>query len=352
MADKMIRVLVVEDSPTSRQLLVNYLDKEADIEVIGMAEDGLEATLKVAQLRPDIIVMDVNMPKMNGFQATKEIMEENPTPILLVSSEWNLEDMKAALKSMGIGALAALEKPRGIGDPNFRANFEDLLLHVRLLSQVKVIRRLKQKEFKKELKQIESLPIAHRKFKIIVIGASTGGPPVLKEILGELPADYPLPILVVQHMSYGFMDQFVEWLGTMCKLRIKKGVEGELVLPGTVYFASEGYDMTINQGRIKLYEPLKGELFVPSVSRLFSSVAKYDAKETVAIILTGMGRDGAFELKELKDRGALTIVQNEESSVVFGMPKEAIALDGVTRVLSPLAIKEMLLKLVDPKDKR
>lgn len=347
-----IHVLVVEDSPTSRQLLVNYLNAEEGIEVVGAVEDGLEAVKIVPELKPDIIVMDINMPNMNGFEATKEIMQENPTPILLVSSEWNIDDAKTAIKNMGIGALAALEKPTGPGHPDFRKHLEDLIEHVRVLSQVKVVRRLKQRESKNVYKKVEAVNFRDRTYDMVVIGASTGGPPILSEILKELPADYPLPILVVQHMSNGFMEHFVEWLNGQCLLHVKKAVDGEIIKPGNIYFGSEGNHMTIDRGRIKFLKPVAGEMFVPSVSKLFSSAAAYGAKETVAVILSGMGRDGAVEMKMLKDRGALTIAQDEASSTVFGMPKEAINLGGIDMILSPQGIRKILLKLMVTKDKR
>jgi two-component system chemotaxis response regulator CheB len=347
----MIRVLVVEDSPTSRLLLINYLDAEIDIEVIAAAENGLEAVRKTEELKPDIIVMDINMPKMNGFEATQKIMEENPTPILLVSSDWNMSDVKIALKSMGIGALGALEKPTGPGYPKFKKHLDDLIEHIRIMSQIKVVRRWKKKSSKDVYNNVKQVNISNRVCKIIVIGASTGGPPVLSEILRELPADYPMPILIVQHMSDGFMDHFISWLNGHCLINVKKAVNGEIIKPGNIYFGSEEHHITIDRGRIKFSLPIVGDTFVPSVSRLFSSVAENYAKETVAIILSGMGRDGAIETKMLKDRGALTIAQDEASSVVFGMAKEAIKLDAIDMILSPQEIKEALLKLIVIKDK-
>ena len=352
MADKIIRVLLVEDSKTSTQLLTKYLNAEQDIEVVASVTDGLEAAKIVPKIKPDIILMDINLPIMNGFEATKEIMRENPTPILLISSEWNLEDVKVVLKDMGVGALAALDKPRGPADPAFRKNMDDLICHVRLLSQISVVRRLEQKKSSTIHKRAETTSVTANKFKLVAIGASTGGPPVLREILKDLPADYPLPILVVQHMSGGFIDNFVEWMNGQCLLNVKKGVDGEKILPGNIYFGSDGHHIEVYGGKIKLSIPQAEEMFVPSVCKLFSSASEFYPKETVAIILSGMGKDGSAATKRLKENGALTIAQNEASSVVFGMAKEAIRLDGITITLSPQEIKELLLKLSDVKDKR
>ncbi len=349
MVEKMIRVLIVDDSHTTNQLLARYIGAEGDMEVVGIAFNGLEAIEKVSQLKPDIVVMDVSMPVMNGFEATKEIMQENPTPILLISSVWNLTDIKIALKGMGIGALSALEKPRGVGHPDFRRQMDDLIEHVRLLSKIKAIRRFKDTKEMEVLQKLESAGIDERAFKLVVIGASTGGPPVLSEILEELPLDYPLPILVVQHMSKGFMENFVSWLRVHCVLNVKIAVDGELLQGGNVYFGEDSHHLTIENGRVKFRSEEPGDAFVPSASKLFSSAAGYRPKETVAIILTGMGKDGASEMKLLNERGAFTIAQNAESSVVFGMAQEAIKLGGVDIVLSPKEIKEVLHKYVFPK---
>jgi two-component system chemotaxis response regulator CheB len=350
MADKIIRVLIVEDSQTISQMLVKYIGDEEDIEVVGVAANGEEAVKIVPKLKPDIIVMDINMPIMNGFEATKRIMQEYPIPILLITSSWDIGDVKVSLKSMGIGALAVLEKPKGIGAPEFKQQMNELILHVRLLSEIKVVRRWKEKRALNTLQKLEAASISKKSFKVVVIGASTGGPPVLSEILEELPSDYPLPILVVQHMSKGFIDNFVEWMREHCLINIKIAQNGERLKSGNVYFGADGQHLTIDKGKVKFCNPVEGDMFVPSVSKLFASAADYFPEETVAILLSGMGRDGAQEMRVLKDKGAFTIVQDEMSSVVFGMAKEAINLGGVDVVLSSREIKATLEKFIVSKD--
>lgn len=347
----MIRVLVVDDSPTVRHLLVNYLESEPDIKVVATAKDGLEAVKIVPEIKPDIIVMDINMPNMNGFEATKKIMESHPTPILLISADWNMDDVRIALKSMGIGALGALEKPKGPGHDNAQETIDDLIDHIKILSQIKVIRRSKETDTEMSDKKPVPLHVENKIYKTVLIGASTGGPPVINDILKDLPADYPLPILIVQHMTHGFTENFIHWLNANCLLHVKQAVDGEMMQHGYVYFSVDGQHITINHGRIRFTPPQVGELFVPSVSKLFASAVGYDARQTIAIILTGMGRDGAAEMKMLRDSGALTIAQDEKSSIVFGMPKEAINLGAVELILSPAQIKDTLLKLIEPKDK-
>jgi len=341
----MIRIVIAEDSPTAKELMVSYLEREKDFTVVGVAENGIEAVKMVAEKRPDIVLMDINMPRMGGFEATRKIMENTPTPILLVSASWNIDDVKIILKSMDTGALGIFEKPRAPGHPEFKKLLDELITNIRIMSQVQVVRRWNHEKQAEVYKKPLPINICDRSYKAIVIGASTGGPPVLSAILKELPVDYPLPILAVQHMAKNFAKGFIEWLNGICLLNVKEAVDGEIIKSGNIYIGTDGRHMTIEQNRIKYIPPAKEDMFAPSVSKLFSSAATSYGKETLAILLSGMGRDGAMETTLLKDLGAVTIAQDEESSVVFGMAKEAIRLGGISSVLSLDGIKQTLLKL-------
>lgn len=339
----MIRVMIVEDSPTARELLVNALETERDIEVAGTAKNGAEAVAAVQKINPDIILMDINLPGLNGFQASKKIMEEHPVPILLVTASWSIDEVKNILESIDIGVLGVYEKPHGLGHPRFQELLDEIVTAVRVMSDVKVVRRWGEYPAGFSKPKLKTIPETGK--RLVVIGASTGGPPVLHMLLASLPPDYPLPILVVQHMSRGFIDSFVEWLSGNCALKVKKAEGGERIAGRCVYIAPDQYHMTLDGETIRFLPACEGELFVPSISRLFASLLKEHGADTVAILLSGMGSDGAAEIGELKKKGAVTVAQNEASSVIFGMAKTAIEYGAIDYVLSPAEIAAFLLDM-------
>lgn len=348
----MIKVLVVEDSPVVREFLVHVLRSDAEIQVIGTAKDGAEALEAVERLRPDVITMDIHMPKLNGFEATRRIMEENPTPIVIVSGSWDRQEVAKTFHAIEAGALAAIPRPLGIGHSRHADSTAELIRTVKLMSEVKVVRRWARRGVARvgppELGS-GGVP-SHRtaaEIKVVAMGASTGGPIVLQTILSSLPQDLPVPILIVQHMAAGFTEGFVEWLAHSSKLPICLAAHGELVLPGRAYVAPDGFQMQVDgSGTITLTngEPENG--LRPSVSCLFRSVANAYGRRAVGVLLTGMGKDGAEELKTMKESGAATIAQDKESCVVHGMPGEAIQLGAATYVLSPEGIAAALVDLV------
>ncbi|MCX6073288.1 MAG: chemotaxis-specific protein-glutamate methyltransferase CheB [Campylobacterales bacterium] len=342
----MIRVIIAEDSVTVREMLVYLFASEADIEIVGVANDGEEAVDMVSKLKPDIILMDINMPRLNGYEAAQKIMQENPVPILLMSASWDMNEVEKIVKSMHLGVLGVHEKPYGSGHPRFKELYNKILLDLRLMSDVKVVRRWnhEDKYSKSDFKSLQKRESVEP-CSFIVIGSSTGGPPVLHTILKALPHDYPLPILVAQHMSSEFIESFIEWLNGACVLNVKKAQEGEKISGGNVYIAPSKYHLALKKDKIKLIESKENELIVPSVSKLFGSAIKEHPAEVVAILLSGMGNDGAEEMKKLRDAGAITIGQNEETSVVFGMANEAIKKGGIEFILSPEGITELLLSM-------
>lgn len=341
----MIRVLIVDDSVVVRELLSHVLSADPDIEVIGTVTNGLEAVDFVERDRPDVITMDIDMPKMGGFEATRKIMETKPVPIVILTASWDPHDVNKTWKAMEAGAVHALEKPAFFGDTKNSEEVKDLIQTIKLMSEVRVVRRWPSK------KRVESQPkkgisISPLEIDVVAVGASTGGPPVIKTILGELPESFPAPILLVQHIAPNFSKSFVEWLDQATPLKVRLAVDGDRIAPGNVYVAPDQCQMKIERyGRISLTKDDPENGLRPSVSYLFRSVAHAYGSRSLGILLTGMGKDGAEELRLLKTMGATTIAQDKESSTVHGMPGEAIKLGGATHVLSPEGIAEMLTAL-------
>ena len=343
----MIKVLIAEDSPVVREFLVHILGSDPDIRIVGTANNGEEALDAVKRCRPDVITMDIHMPKMDGLEATRRIMETYPTPIVVVSGSTDPRENMTTFHAMEAGALAVLRRPNGIGHPDYEATTRELVQTVKLMAEVKVVRRWPQ------LRREPLLPAAAKpavgkteRIKVIAIGASTGGPPVLQTILAMLPRDLPVPVLIVQHMATGFIMSFVEWLAQSSGLPVHVATHGEQLIPGHAYVAPDEFQMKVEcGGRVILTrdEPESG--LRPAVSYLFRSLAEVYGGGVVAGLLTGMGRDGAAELRLLKEKGAVTFAQDKDSSVVHGMPGEAIRMDAATFILSPNKIAAVLTDL-------
>jgi two-component system chemotaxis response regulator CheB len=343
----LIKVLVVEDSPVVREFLVHILDADPDIRVVGTAHDGEEALEAIARKQPDVITMDIHMPRMDGLDATRRIMETCPTPIVVVSGSTDAAEVATTFEAMEAGALAVLRRPAGIGHPDHEATARELVQTVKLMSEVKVVRRWSRARRGSVARPAQvRLEPAPGSCRIVALGASTGGPPVLQTILSQLPKDFAVPVLVVQHMAAGFVRGFIEWLAHSSRLPIHLAAHGEQVLPGHVYVAADELQMKVERGgRIALSRDAPENGLRPSVSYLFRSLAEAYGGDGVAGLLSGMGRDGADELKLLKDRGMVTFVQDKESSVVHGMPGEAIKLGAATFVLTPEKIAATLASL-------
>jgi two-component system chemotaxis response regulator CheB len=348
----LIKVLVVEDSPVVREFLVHILGSDPGIRVVGTAHDGEEALESIARKRPDVVTMDVHMPKMNGLDATRRIMETCPTPIVVVSGSTDPAVVATTFEAMEAGALAVLRRPAGIGHPDHEATARELVQTVKLMSEVKVVRRWSRARRDSTARPAQSrLERAPGSCRIVAIGASTGGPPVLQTILSQLPRDFPAPVLIVQHMAAGFVRGFVEWLAHSSRLPIHLAAHGEQILPGHVYVAPDELQMKVERGdRIVLTRDAPENGMRPSVSYLFRSLAAVYGSDAVAGLLSGMGRDGADELKLLKDLGMVTFAQDKDSSVVHGMPGEAIKLDAATFVLPPDKIAATLATLAKTRE--
>lgn len=341
----MIRVMVAEDSAVTREYLDHLLSQDPALQVIGTVQNGLEAVEQAQRLRPDVILMDVHMPLMNGYEATRQIMERFPIPIVMVSSNMNQDQVAMTFEALKAGALTVLDKPYGLGHPDRDKTASQLQETVRLMAGVKVIRRWPKRD---RSAPSPTLPAkAGSNIQLIAIGASTGGPTVIVEILGSLPLNFPVPILVVQHIATGFTPGLVKWVGQSTSLQVKLAESCETAQPGTVYLAPHGTQMGITKDRqIHLTKEPTENHFCPSVSYLFESVAKAFGQFAMGILLTGMGQDGAGGLLQLSKAGGVTIAQDEETSVIFGMPGEAIRLGAAQYVLSPRQIAELLRGLV------
>lgn len=338
-----IRVLVVDDSPSVREFLGHILSS-GGIEIAGEAADGAEAVELAARLRPDVITMDIGLPVMDGFAATRAIMASTPTPIVIVSAQWAPEDVAKTFDALGAGALAILEKPR-FGAPDFACRRDQLVSTIKLMAEVKVMSRRPKSADRP--KKIPPTPQGRLKRELVAVGASTGGPQTLRSILFGLPKDFPAPIVVVQHISRGFLPGLVQWLDQGCKLTVRIAAHGQAMEPGTVYFAPDDHHLLVaSDNTLRLSDaPPEGTLR-PCVGRLFRSVAESLGSRAVGVLLTGMGRDGALELGLMRERGAVTIAQDECTSIVYGMPREAVRLGAAVHVLPQEEIAGMLIGLL------
>ena len=336
-----IRVLIVEDTRVVAEFLTHVLRSDPRIDVVGVAMDGEEAIAAAQRLRPDVVTMDINMPKMDGFEATRRIMESSPVPIVIVCGGLSTDEVAINFRAIEAGALAVIARPGGVGGVGYVSSTRELLDTVKLMSEVKVVRRWPKNRLPTPVAaEISRFPEA---VQVVAIGASTGGPAALQIILAGLPRGFPFPVLIVQHMTPGFVHGFVEWLGNSTGFPVHVATDGEPLLPGRAYVAPDDFHMGVRPGhRIQLTRGIKKDSLCPSVAHLFGSVAQVFGSNVIGVLLTGMGRDGADELKRLKEAGAVTVAQDENSSVVHGMPGEAIHIGAAQHVLSPQAIARTL----------
>lgn len=340
----MVKVLIVDDSATTRLSLERILSSDPEISIAGSAGDGEEAVAAVQRLRPDVITMDVQMPGMDGLQATRRIMETCPVPIIILSGNLDQEEIRTSFQAMEAGALTALPKPHGPGHPDHEREMAALVRAVKLLSEVKVVKRWSAAGIPGKVD-----PFNDRNIEIVAIGASTGGPVVIRTILSALGPGFPVPIVIVQHMAAGFIHGFAEWLGNCCGFPVLVPSDGDFMRPGHAYIAPDGLQMTVTGGgKISLDGKHKSGIR-PSVSALFRSVADVYGKTAAAVLLSGMGKDGAEEMLLLKKAGAVTIAQDSITSVIYGMPGEAVRLGAATHVMGADEIAPALGRFVRKK---
>lgn len=330
----MIRVLIVEDSPTVRMLLAAILDSDPQIQVVGTAANGQEGVQQALALQPDLITMDIRMPVMDGFEATRRIMEQCPTPIVVVSSRVESSDLPVAFDAIQAGALDVVEKPAGLSHDDFATIRDRLLLTIKLMAEVKVVRRHRAHQRAAADMLVPHSPSVRRPPAILAIGASTGGPIALNTVLKELPPDFPIPVVVVQHMADGFTPGLVAWLQLESRLPLKIARQDQRISPGEVYFAPDRFHLLVSsRATLGLSQAPPVSYVRPSVTVLFESIARTYAAEAIGVLLTGMGDDGALGLKAIHDRGGMTLVQDQATCVVYGMPAVAMQLGAADAAL-------------------
>lgn len=346
-----IRILLVEDSPVALTILRRILESAPDMEIAGTAHTGLEALDLMPTVRPDVICTDLHMPRMNGLELTTQVMAQHPCPILVVSASVQDDDPEHIFKLLEAGALDVLPKPKAGLDADSDRLKQSLINKVKVLSGVRVFRKKRSPATAQSAAArpaARSAPLSCRP-KILAVGASTGGPLALQEFLAPLPAAFPLPIVCVQHISSGFLQGLIDWLESQCRLSVKIAQSGERPEPGKIYFPPERQHLTLDRrGRFVHAGSVPVANHCPSITTTFNSIAQFYGRRAIGVLLTGMGRDGADGMQAIAQAGGFTIAQDEATSVVFGMPKEAIALNAAREILPIQTIGPTILKLLEP----
>jgi two-component system chemotaxis response regulator CheB len=350
-----IEVILVEDAPETRNLLLGLLQDIPDIKVVGTGFNGLDAVSLVKRLDPDVVIMDINLPKFDGLNATKQIMREAPRPIILITRSRISKDVDLSFKALRAGALSVLDEP-SIHDEASRSKVVET---IRLLADVPVIHHWRTPEQSPQASPVhgeKDLPDQvmaswkqySSKIEVIGIAASTGGPSALVSVLSELPPTFPIPILVVQHITSGFMGGFKSWLQTQLHLEVAVAAQGDKLRPGVVYLAPDEYHMKVSFNKvIELSKELPYKGLRPSANPLFTSLGQVYRDRAMGVVLTGMGDDGADGAADLYKAKGLIVAQDQQSSVVYGMPREVKAREVVNHVLSLEQIASLLDSLCD-----
>jgi len=338
------KVLIVDDSALMRQLLTQILSSDPELQVVGTAADPFSAREKIKALQPDVLTLDIEMPRMDGLTFLEKLMRGHPMPVVMISS---LTDKGAdtTLRALALGAIDYVSKPKVDVSNGTIEQADEILAKVKAAARAKV----------RHANVAAAAPVASTgktyhfsaTHKIVAIGASTGGTEALKELLSPLPADFP-GIVIVQHMPEAFTHQFAERLDSLCKIRVKEAQDGDHILPGHALVAPGGHHMAVvrrgMEYAVHVYRGERVNRHIPSVDVLFSSCARSMGKNALGVLLTGMGADGAKGMLEMKQAGSFNIAQDESTCVVFGMPREAILLNAADRVLPLGNIPDALLQ--------
>ena len=380
----MVRVLIVEDSIVFQKILVSFLKDEGNIEIVGIVDNGEDAVEQCRTLKPDLVTMDIFMPRMNGLEATRRIMEECPTRIVIISSMVNATNLKYSFEAIQAGAVEVIEKPNDTMHGNYEKVREAL---VAVLQKTMAADPAKRFSWLIESPWQESAPVFRPSLRqtaflsstdeqdavkrdetadvgvlipglgpsaipddfvpwLIAIGGSTGAPAVISDILRSLPRDFRIPIVVAQHIVKGFVTGMADWLNSLSPLTIRTAEENERLEGGTVLFAPDNMHIGVSDSRFVALTPGgPDDLYIPSVNVLFHSVARIYKNKALGIVLSGMGKDGSLGLLEMRRAGAATVAQNEDSSVVYGMPRVAASMGAVMEELTPAEITALLIEL-------
>jgi two-component system chemotaxis response regulator CheB len=340
---KKIRVLIVEDSNVVREFLEHIIGSDPRLEIVGAVGSAEQALLVIDRVSPDIISMDIRLPGMNGFEATERIMTERPTPIVVVSASVETEDLRITINALQAGALSVLEKPVGTSSAEYQAMAERLCDQLAIMSEVKVVRR---HAIIRHTRCVESPPVhvasGHRMLGIV---ASTGGPRAVVQLLCGLGSDFPLPILLVQHITSSFLEGFASWLESVCPFSVVIVKDRVVPAPGTLYLASPDHHLHITQGGLQADAGYPVCAQRPSGTVLFESMAETLGTNALGVLLTGMGEDGAAGLLQIRNSGGHTIAEDESTAVVYGMPAAAVRLGAVCESLPLPAIAPRVLEL-------
>jgi two-component system, chemotaxis family, protein-glutamate methylesterase/glutaminase len=340
-----IRVLVVDDSPTVRNLLCDIVTAAPELELIGSAENGKRAIELALAFRPDVISMDMIMPVMTGVATTEYLMAHLPTPILIVSASTNRGELFRTYDALAAGAVDVLEKPRGDERPGEWE--QSYIAALKMVSRIRVITHIRARFKSTEIATIRTTkPI----YEVLAIGASTGGPAAIVEVLRTLPDPLPIPLLFLLHINEPFGAAFADWLDSQTHLRVSLARDGQLVAGDGVLMAPPGRHMVVDNRRVRLTDDAERHSCRPSIDTLFESVARTYGAGAIGCLLTGMGRDGAEGLRVIRTSGGTTIAQDEASSVVFGMPREAINLGAAERILPVGDIGQAVATMLRKKD--
>jgi two-component system chemotaxis response regulator CheB len=348
-AIKKFRVLIVDDSAFMRKVLETIFNADDQLQVAGHAKDGREAIALAESLKPDVITMDINMPHMDGLQATAQIMTTNPKPIVIVSSE-SKEGAASTLKALELGAIEFVAKPSSGIDLDMQSVKDDLLRKVRMAAKVRVVRTASRVALTVQGSNgssattrplpspVRTTPVipADQRFPVVVLGASTGGPATVMRLAPGFTRDFPAAVFLVQHMPAAFTTQYAAQLAEFTSIRVKEAENGEAVQPGTLYICPGAQHLRVSPtGRIQL-DGASGRIggYLPNIDVTMETVAAYAGAMSIGVVLTGMGNDGAIGAKAIKSAGGIVIAQDEATSVIFGMPAEAIKVAKVDQVLA------------------
>jgi two-component system chemotaxis response regulator CheB len=347
-----VRVMLVEDSLVVRQLLAHIVSRDPRLALVAAVASGEEALREIHRVSPDVISMDIRLPGIDGLETTRRIMAERPTPIVVVADAVEDASLRISMNALRAGALSVVEKPVGTGHAAYEAISGEICTQLRIMSQVPVIRR-RAIGAERLGRPIPDLPAeAFREPDIpshVAVAASTGGPPAFARVLGALPADFPVPILLVQHMGAAFMEGFADWLNGVVPLRVVLAQDGVRPVAGHVYVAPGDRHLTLGPSGLLATSdepPVGGQR--PSATVLFRSLARVAGPRGLGVLLTGMGEDGAAGLRDMRAAGAATIAEHESSAVVYGMPAAAVRLNAAGSVLPLDLIAPRLVRAVQP----
>lgn len=348
------KVVLIEDSPVALEILQRLLNSSPDVDVVGVARDGAEGLEVITKTKPDVICTDFMMENMDGLELTKRVMAEDPRPILVISNFVQKNDVDNVFRLLQAGAADVFPKPTTDSPTDYERLKNSLVAKIKVLSSMKVTARRSQQPLSGSVKPITSgafsgtQPLMRNvssRVKVIAIGASTGGLQSIQKILGQLPSNFPLPIICTVHVSTGVLSGLVNWLSSECPLKVKIAEVGETPAPGTVYFAPEKCDLEVDFRGKFIYSncPVENK-HCPSINVAFKSLARFYGKAMAGVLLTGLGRDGAEGLQAIVQAGGITVAQDEKGGGAFGMVKEAITMEAVQQVLTIEKIAPFLLK--------